>query len=171
MKLGLLFLVSLFSVGQSLGADCSTAKHPGVTAIAMRDKISPEDSVAFRWWFHLRDAIGNSSRYCLVHDAKDSYVVMSVIGVDTDPKNLRADTAAISFAAISPAPVDSSIIGSMCVWRFDSRSLCRRCPRDFRSRTRRCTRRDQAEGVISRATFLTQISETTRQFVSLDIRC
>jgi hypothetical protein len=65
----------------------------------MRDKIDPGDPVSFRWWFRLRDTIAASARYCLVTDPAGSYIMLSVIGSDTDPHHLAVDYGSISFAA------------------------------------------------------------------------
>jgi hypothetical protein len=65
----------------------------------MRDKVDPNDPVSFRWWFRLRDTIAASTRYCLVNDPNSSYIMLSVIGSDTDRQHLMADYGAIAFAA------------------------------------------------------------------------
>jgi len=94
----LLLTCASLLVGHSVGAVCSGPKHPGITAIAMKDTVVPSDPLSFRWWFHFRDTVDKSARYCLV-DPPDSYLMLSVTGLDTDPKNLVQDRAAVSFAA------------------------------------------------------------------------
>lgn len=94
-----LLMAILLLAGYAAGAVCSDAKHPGITALAMRDKINPDEPLSFRWWVHFRDAIDRSARYCLVKNPSDSYVVLSVTGSDTDPQHFAEDRAAVSLAA------------------------------------------------------------------------
>lgn len=99
-RTSLLLVLGLFAASVSFGAVCTAnVQHPGIRALAMRDKINPDDPVSFRWWFHFRDTIATSTRYCLVNDPNSSYIMLSVIGSDTNPRQLMADQGAISFAA------------------------------------------------------------------------
>lgn len=95
----LLLSFVLLLAGSSSAATCANSRHPGITAVAIRDKIDPEDSLALRWWFHLRDAIDKSSRYCLVTGSSDSYATLSITATDTDRRHFVEDRVAVSFAA------------------------------------------------------------------------
>jgi hypothetical protein len=94
----LLLVVTICLTSYSVGAPCPDSK-PGAVALAVKDNLDTSDSVSSRWLFQLWEAIAKSPRYCLVGRSGDAYVTLSVSLIDTDPKNILGDRAAVSMAA------------------------------------------------------------------------